>query len=125
MVETIHISDSFPSPILSPACDVDVTITISGTLRILSFPHRPVGPQDLAVRNLEWVAKANNNEVRFRNIKVDKIQVEPDGTRIESVSGHQPVEFTGVTKTNLDTGETILESHHVADIEKLCALLNA
>jgi hypothetical protein len=125
MKETITISDTFPSPILSPACGVDVTIRVSGTLRVLSFPNRPVGPQDLLIRNLEWVATTGNNQVRFRNVKVDRIQVEPDGTVIESVSGHQPVEYTGVMKVNLDTGETVLEPQHIADIGRLCALLTA
>jgi hypothetical protein len=125
MKETITISETFQSPILTPACGVEVTITITGTLRILTFPNRPVGPQDLTIANFKWVATAGNNQVPFRNVSLDLVRVEPDGTVIESIAGHQPVEFTGVMKINLDTGEVILEPQHFADIPRLCEQLTA
>jgi hypothetical protein len=125
MKETIPISDTFQSSILSPACGVEVTITISGSLRVLTFPDRPVGPQDLTIANIDWVATAGKNKVRFRNVSVERVQVEPDGTTIVSVAGHRPVEFTGVMKINLDTGEVVHEPQHFADIERLCELLTA
>jgi hypothetical protein len=125
MKETITISDTFQSSILSPACGVEVTITINGSLRVLTFPDRPVGPQDLTIANIDWVASAGNNKVRFRNVSVELVRVEPDGTVIVSTAGHQPVEFTGVMKINLDTGEVVLEPQHFADIERLCELLTA
>jgi hypothetical protein len=123
MKETITISDTFQSPILSQACGVEVTITITGSLKVLTFPNRPVGPQDLTIANIKWVATAGNNQVRFRNVSLDLVRVEPDGTVIESIAGHQPVEFTGVMKINLDTGEVILEPQHFADIPRLCEQL--
>jgi hypothetical protein len=123
--ETITISDSFESSILSPECGVKVTITITGSLKVITFPHRPVGPQDLTIANIRWVATAGNNQVRFRNVSMTLTRVEPDGTVILSTAGHQPVEFTGVTKINLDTGEVTLEPHHFADIPRLCELLTA
>jgi hypothetical protein len=125
MKETITISDTFQSPILTPACGVEVTITITGTLRILTFPNRPVGPQDLAIANIKWVATAGNNQVPFRNVSIRQVRVGPDGTAILSTAGHQPVEFTGVMKINIDTGEVILEPQHFADIPRLCELLTA
>jgi hypothetical protein len=123
MKETITISDTFQSPLLSQACGVKVTITITGSLKVLTFPNRPVGPQDLTMHNIDWVATAGDNQVRFRNVGIDLVRVEPDGTVIESIAGHQPVEFTGVLKINLDTGEVILEPPHIADIRRLCELL--
>jgi hypothetical protein len=36
-----------------------------------------------------------------------------------------PLGFTGVLKIDLDTGEVILEPHHVVDIEGVCAQLTA
>ena len=125
MKETFTISDTFQSSILSPVCGVEVTITISGTLRILTFPNRPVGPQDLTIANIDWRATAGNNEVRFRNVSAELVRVEPDGTAIVSTAGHRPVEFTGVMKINLDTGEVVHEPQHFADIERLCELLTA
>jgi hypothetical protein len=125
MKETITISDTFQSSILSPACGFEVTITINGSLRVLTFPDRPVGPQDLTIANIDWVATANNKQVRFRNVSVERVQVEPDGTVSVSTSGHRPVEFTGVMKINLDTGEVVQEPQHSADIKRLCALLTA
>ena len=44
---------------------------------------------------------------------------------IVSVAGHRPVEFTGVMKINLETGEVVLEPQHFADIGRLCELLTA
>jgi hypothetical protein len=125
MKETISISDTFQSSILSPACGVEVTITINGSLRVLTFPDRPVGPRDLTFANIDWVASAGNNRVRFRDVSVEKVTIEPDGAVIVSTAGHQPVEFTGVMKVNLDTGEVVLEPQHFADIERLCDLLTA
>jgi hypothetical protein len=125
MKETITISDTFQSSILSPACGVEVTITINGSLKILTFPDRPVGPQDLTIANIDWVATAGKNQVRFRNVSVEQVRVEPDGTVIGSTAGHRPVEFTGVMKINLETGEVVLEPQHFADIGRLCELLTA
>jgi hypothetical protein len=71
------------------------------------------------------VATAGDNKVRFRNVAIDLARVEPDGTVIESIAGHQPVEFTGVMKINLDTGQVILEPQHFPDIKRLCELLTA
>lgn len=125
MKETITISDTFPSSILTPACGVEVTITVSGSLRVLTFPDRPVAAPDLTIANLDWVATAGTNKVRFRNVSVEQVRVEPDGTVIVSVAGHRPVEFTGVMKINLDTGEVVHEPQHFADIEGLCEKLTA
>jgi hypothetical protein len=36
-----------------------------------------------------------------------------------------PCEFTGAIKINLNTGDVILEPHHFADIEAVCAQLTA
>lgn len=36
--------------------------------------------------NIEWVATAGDNKVRFRNIGIDLVRVEPDGTVIESIA---------------------------------------
>ena len=54
--ETMSFSDEFKSPILSSACGFDVTLTVTGTIRVLTFPARPVGPDDLSTGNVAVVA---------------------------------------------------------------------
>ena len=123
MKQTIPISDSFHSDILSPACGVDITLTISGTIRVLTFPDRPVGPQDLQTFNIAVVATAGDRKVRWTQAGMTMDRVEPDGTVINILAAHRPVEFTGVLKTNVETGEVILQSHHLDDIAKICKML--
>jgi hypothetical protein len=123
MKETTPISGTFHSDILSPACGVDVTLTFTGTVRTLSFPNRPRGPQDLITSNIKVVATAGDKQVRWTQAGMEMNRVEPDGTVITTIAGRQPVHFTGVLKTNLETGEIILQSHHSDDIPKLCKLL--
>jgi hypothetical protein len=45
--ETITFSDTFPDEFLTEACGVEVTTTVNGRITFLTFPDRPVGPQDL------------------------------------------------------------------------------
>jgi hypothetical protein len=121
--EKFPVSGTFQSPILTTACGVEVTITFSGSYTVLTFPDRPVGPHDLTAGNVVWVATAGTNEVRFQNVSMEVERVEPDGTIISSIAGHRPVEVTGVVKTNVDTGETIMETPKINDIRRLCELL--
>jgi hypothetical protein len=121
--EVIPIDETFVDEGLSEACGVEVTITITGSVTVFTFPDRPVGPQDLTTINLEGVATAGDNQIRFRDVGIDLVRVEPDGTVILSIVGQVPFEFTGVLKINLDTEEVILEPHHFVDIEQVCEQL--
>src|SRR5215218_5703111 len=105
-------TDTFRSEILSDACEFEVTISFEGSITELNFPNRPVGPQDLTLAKLSMVLTANNETVRFETAKVEIKSVEPDGTVI--LAG-KSVEFSGVLKTNLETGETTMQSHNVPD----------
>jgi hypothetical protein len=69
------------------------------------------------------VATAGNNQARFRDVGIDLVRVEPDGTVALSTVGQVPFGFTGVMKINLDTGEVILEPHHIVDTTRVCELL--
>jgi hypothetical protein len=120
--EKIPISDTFRSDILSDACGFEVTISFTGSLTIKTFPNRPVGPQDLTFLIVAIVFTAGNNKVRFEQVATEIKRVEPDGTVISSVAG-KTVEFTGVLKTNVETGETILQSHKVTDHKAICKRL--
>jgi hypothetical protein len=122
--ETIPLSGTFQDEFLTEACGVEVTVTATGSITFFTFPDRPVGPQDLVTVNVALVATAGDNEVRFRNVGIDLVRVEPDGTVILSIVGQIPAEFTGVMKINLDTGEVILEPHHFVTT-RICELLTS
>jgi hypothetical protein len=107
-------SDTFRSPILSEACGFDVTVSFTGSLTNKSFPNRPVGPQNLQLFIAAIVFTAGNKTVRFQQVKTEITRVGADGTVTSSLAG-KSVEFSGVLKTNLETGETILQSHNVPD----------
>jgi hypothetical protein len=121
--ETITFSETFEDEFLTEACDVDVTTSVDGRLTFLSFPNRPVGPQDITSVHVNFVATAGANAVRFKDVGVDVRRVEPDGTVILMVVGQVPFDFTGALMIDLTTGEVILEPHHVVDTTRACHLL--
>ena len=114
-----------PGPFLTEACGVEVTTTATGRITFFTFPNRPVGPQDLTTVNIALVATAGDNQVRFRDVGIDLVRIQPDGTVILSVVGQVPFDFTGVLKINPDTGEVILEPHHTLDPTQACELLTS
>jgi hypothetical protein len=116
-VETV--SDTFRSSILSDHCGVEVTVTFRGTLRV-----PPAGPNDLTIGNLDWFASAGNNQVRFRNVSLSRVDVEDDGMVTVTMTGHRPVEVTGKMTINLESGEVVQETPHT-DLDRLCQLLTA
>jgi hypothetical protein len=121
--ETITFSDTFQDEFLTQECGVAVTTTANGRITFFTFPDRPVGPQDLTSVHVDIVATAGDNQARFKDVGIDKVQVKPDGTVILSIVGQVPFEFTGVLKINLDTGEVIHEAHHIVDTTRVCRLL--
>jgi hypothetical protein len=122
--EETPISETFHSPILTARCGVEVTFTITGTVRTLTAPRKPVGPQDITVVNIAGVFTAGTNQVRFQTAGTEITRVEPDGTVLTSIAGHS-VEFTGLQlKTNLETGETIMINEpHVTNLDSVCRRL--
>ena len=123
--EVIPVDGMFVDEGLSEACGVEVTITFTGSFTVFTFPDRPVGLQELFTVNISLVATAGDNQVRIGNVGIDLLRIEPDGTAIITITGQVPLEFTGVMKINLTTGEVILEPHHFVDIEEICAQLTA
>jgi hypothetical protein len=121
--ETITFSDTFQDEVLTEACGVAVTTTVTGRITFFTFPDRPVGPQDLTSVHVDILATAGDNQARFKDVGIDLVRVEPDGTVVLMVVGQVPFEFTGVLKVNLDTGEVILEPHHTVDTTRVCRLL--
>jgi hypothetical protein len=121
--ETITFSDTFQDEFLTQECGVEVTTTVNGRITFFTFPNRPVGPQDLTSVHVDLLATAGDNQARFKDVGIDKVQVKPDGTVILSIVGQVPFEFTGVLKINLNTGEVIHEAHHIVDTTRVCRLL--
>lgn len=121
--EVIPVNGFYVDVLLSRACGVQVTHTITGTVTILTYPDRPVGPQELQRFDLEHVIAAGDNQVWAREVGIRLIRVEPDGTVVLSIVGQVPYQFTGVLKVNYYTGQAILEPHHVVDIAEVCAQL--
>jgi hypothetical protein len=121
--ETITFSDTFQDEFLTEECGVEVTTTATGRLTFFTFPDRPVGPQEMTSVHVDIVATAGDNQARFKDVGIDLVRVEPDGTVILSIVGQVPFEFNGVLKVNLDTGEVIHEAHHVVDTTRVCRLL--
>jgi hypothetical protein len=123
--ETMTISETVSDSFLTEACGVEVTTTATGRITFFTFPNRPVGPQDLTTVNIALVATAGDNQVRFRDVGIDLVRIQPDGTVILSVVGQVPFDFTGVLKIKPDTGEVILEPHHTLDPTQACELLTS
>jgi hypothetical protein len=121
--ETITFSDTFEDDFLTDACGVEVTTSFDGRITFFTFPDRPVGPQDLTSVHVNFVATAGDNAVRFKDVGIDLVRGQPDGTMILMVVGQLPFDFTGVLMIDLTTGEPILEPHHFVDTTRACHLL--
>ena len=115
--EVIQVDDAFVDEELAEECGVDeVNVTVTGQVTLFTFPDGRV-LQDLTTVNLAVVWTAGDNEVRVRDVGIDQVRVQPDGTVILSIVGQAPpLMFTGVLKFNPDTGEIILEPHHTLDV---------
>jgi hypothetical protein len=122
--EVIPVDDQFVDEDLSEQCGVEVTATITGQVIELTFPEGKV-LQSVGAVNIQVVWTAGDNQVRTRDVGIDQIRVQPDGTAILSIVGQVPLDFTGVLKIDLDTGDAILEPHHFVDIAELCERLTA
>jgi hypothetical protein len=122
--EVIAVDDTFADEFLTEACGVPVTTTVTGRVTVFTFPDGTV-LQELTTLNLAIVATAGDNQARFRDVGIDQVRVQPDGTVILSIVGQVPFGFTGVLKIDLDTGEAILEPHHIVDTTRVCELLTA
>ena len=122
--EVIPVDDEFVDQDLSAECGVEVTVTITGQVIAFTFPDGKV-LQTLGPLNLQVVFSAGDNQVRTRDVGIDQIRVQPDGTAILSIVGQVPLGFTGVLKINAETGEVLHEPHHVVDIAEVCAQLTA
>jgi hypothetical protein len=121
--EVIPIDDTFDDQFLTEACGVPVTTTATGRMTIFTFDG--VVLQELTTVSVSFVASAGDNQARFRDVGIDQVRVQPDGTVILSIVGQVPFDFTGVLKINPETGDVILEPHHDVDTTRVCERLTA
>jgi hypothetical protein len=121
--ETETFSETFADEFLTDECGVDVTTSLDGRLTFFTFADQPIGPQDITSVHVNFVATAGDNVARFKDVGVDVVRVEPDGTVILMVVGQVPFDFTGALMVNLETDEVILEPHHSFDTTRVCHLL--
>jgi hypothetical protein len=122
--EVIQVDDEFADEFLTEACGVPVTTTARGRVTIFTFPNGTV-LQNMTTLNISLVATAGDNQARFRDVGIDQVRVQSDGTLILSIVGQVPFEFTGVLKINPETDEVILEPHHEVDTTRVCERLTA
>jgi hypothetical protein len=122
--EVIQVNDTFADEFLSEECGVPVTTTATGRVTIFAFPDGTV-LQEMTTLNISLVATAGDNQARFRDVGIDQVRVQPDGTVILSIVGQVPFDFTGVLKINPETDEVILEPHHDVDTTRVCERLTA
>ena len=122
--EVIQVNVTFDDEALTEECGVPVTTTATGRVTIFTLPDRMV-LQDLSTVNFSVVATAGDNQIRVRDVGIDQVRQQPDGTVILSIVGQVPLDFIGVLKLNLDTDEVILEPHHFYNIEQICEQLTA
>ena len=122
--EVIQVDDEFADEFLTEECGVPVTTTATGRVTIFTFPDGVV-LEDMTTLNVSLVATAGDNQARFRDVGIDQVRVQPDGTVILSIVGQVPFGFTGVLKINPETDEVILEPHHEVDTTRVCERLTA
>ena len=123
----IDIDESFPDAFLTEACGVPVTTHAQGHIIMRAFSGEGTGAAELSTVNVALAATAGGNTYRFRDVGADLLRIEPDGTAVLSIIGQLPFDFTGVLKIDLETGEAILEPHHLTGdrLADACAVLTA
>ena len=125
-IERIAVDESFQDPGLSTACEFDVFARIVGTVIVRRFDGNGTGPVELRTVNQVVTFSAGDNAIRFRDVGADRVRINSDGTAILSLIGQLPLDFNGVLKINLDTGEFIHEPQFKVDaVAELCEALAA
>jgi hypothetical protein len=125
VIERITIDETFVDELLSEACGVTVTTTARGHITFKTFAGEGTGVAELTNINVGLTATAGDNTFRFRDVGIDQVRIEPDGTAVLMVTGQVPFEFAGALKIDLETGDVILEPHDRSEkqLAKACAKL--
>jgi hypothetical protein len=126
-MERIDVDETFLDEFLTEACGVQVTTRAQGHIIVRTFSGERTGPAEIRTINIGLTATANGNTYVFRDVGVDLVRIEPDGTAILMIVGQIPFDFTGVLKIDLETGEAILEPQHSIGerLDEACETLTA
>jgi hypothetical protein len=108
---------------LSGQCGFEVAGRIVGTRTTRTFDHPGTGVQEVSNVNATVTLSANGNTVRTKDVGADVTRRRPDGTLVLSVIGQVPLNFKGVAKIDLATGEVIFVPQNQTDIDAICAAL--
>jgi hypothetical protein len=83
--KTEDFSDTFHSDILSDHCGFEVTLHVTGTRTIKTFPKLPVVPTDIEMErdHFTFVATAGNKTFEWTQATTTVTRIESDGTVIE------------------------------------------
>ena len=102
-----------------------VTTRLQGFVIFRTFDDSGTGVVELNTFSLSLTATAGDRTFRFRDVGADLVRIEPDGTAVLQIIGQVPLEFAGVLKVDLDTGEVILEPRDRSEwqIERACTAL--
>jgi hypothetical protein len=125
--ERIDVDETFFDDFLTEACGVPVTTHAQGHLIIRTFAGEGTGPAEIRTINIALTAMSGDNTFSFRDVGVDVVRIEPDGTTILMIVGQIPFGWTGALKVDLETGDAILEPQHSLEgrLEVACAALTA
>jgi hypothetical protein len=107
--ERVTVDETFPDEFLTEECGVPVTTTVRGHVTLRTFADDGTGPLSVNTLNLGFTATAGDRVFRLRDVGADLTRVEPDGTAVLYIIGQVPIDFAGVLKIDLETGEAILE----------------
>ena len=110
---------------LTDACGFAVEGRLLGTRTTRTFDHLGTGVQQVSTVNAAVTFSANGNTARTRDVGADVTRLLPDGTLVLSVIGQVPLNFKGVAKIDLATGEVIFEPQRQIDLDAICAALDS
>lgn len=119
---TYHFVGSDPQ--YAGACGVEeviVTLDAHGTTRYWEEEGRRLADVNTGLGVMTLTA--GDNTYRFSSVGMRSTHLAPDGTATIMLAGQRPLDFIGVAKVNLFTGELILETPHGYDYDRMCAAL--
>lgn len=124
-IQRIAVDETIEDLELNAACGAAIPIHLVGSLIIRTF-DRTTGPVEVRTLNQSVTFTAGDNTVHVRNVGADLVRIEPDGTATLMIVGQIPLEFNGVLKIDLETGEAIQEpKFKIGAVAELCAALAA
>ena len=109
--ERIPVDETFVDDFLSAECGVEVTTTAFGHIIVRTFSGEGAGVAQVRSINIGLTATAGGNTFRFRDVGIDQVRIEPDGTAVLTITGQVPFAFSGALMIDLETGDAILEPH--------------